>query len=455
VKLNWTNWAIFVLIVLINIAAKFSFLDDSSFFLDEAYSVYYAQQDWDGMSVIFEKEANPPTYFVILHYWIKVFGITEIGTRLLSLISYSLAAGVVFLIAKKWLTTVPSLILAIGFSFSESLLFLGCETRVHTLTVLASSISVLALIHVFKNPSFKSILIHGLSLILLFYLHYANSILIGIQVLLVAIFLIDQKRFKKSAIYLLPLVAIIPLLLGMTDAKVSSTAGWMTSPSTSDILPLLQVFSNGSQLLTWLAISVAVIGLIISKKGMHRAIHLMPILYIALGFLISQRIPLFAERYLATFVLLSTVSIGALASQIRIKPASVILLSMWSFAMFFTFQPRTDKGDDWRGVAEYVATFQIRPDVLISPVFEYRSYLYYADKDEFEVGKNAHKRCFEKRIYFANQIDDKFFEYVKPEELLYISRKFDIDPSLKVIEKEFSLAEEHWFGSVNVKLYTK
>ncbi|MFT5279832.1 MAG: mannosyltransferase [Bacteroidia bacterium] len=454
-KFNWTATIIVLLIVLINVAAKFGFLDDSSFFLDEAYSVYYAQQDWAGMSVIFEREANPPTYFVILHYWIKIFGISEMATRLLSLLAYSLSSGVVFLIARNWLPTLSSLLLAIGCSFSESLFFLGCETRVHSFTVLAAGLSILALIQVHQKPKLKSILIHGITLVLLFYLHYASSILIAIQLLAVGGSLVHKRLFRLLAVYMAPLIAIIPLLVGMTDAKVSSTAGWMVSPSISSVIPLLQTFSNGNQYLVWVAILSPIIGLIISKNGLHRFVHLMPLLFVFLSYGVSQQIPLFAERYLAAFVLLSTISIGLFASQIKWKLASPILLSIWALAMISTFQPRTDKGDNWRGVAEYVDSFQTKPDVLVSPVFEYRSYLYYADREEFKFGKDAHKRCFKKRTYFADQIDNEFFNYVQPEQLLYVSKNHGLDPSRQIIEKEFTLADEQWFGGVRVQHYVK
>ena len=444
-----------ILIVLVNVASKFSFLDDSSFFLDEAYSVYYAQQDWEGMSVIFEKEANPPTYFVLLHYWIKVFGISEIGTRLLSLLAYSLASGVVFLIARNWLPTISSLLLAIGLSFSESLFFLGCETRVHSISVLAAGLSILALIQIHKKPTLKSVLIHGLMLSLLFYLHYANSILIAIQLLVVGGFLIHKRLFRLLTAYLLPLLAIFPLLLGITGAKVASTAGWMVSPAAANVIPLLQVFSNGNQYMVWIAILVPIIGLVISKNGFHRTLHLVPVLFIFLAFMVSQKIPLFGERYLATYILLSIVSIGLLSSQINQKMVGSILLSIWMLSMIFTFEPRTDKGDDWRGVADYVAAFKTKPDVLVSPVFEYRSYLYYADREEFKVGKDAHKRCLKKRTYFADQINQDFFKYVQAEQLVYVSRLYGLDPSLQFIENEFTLAEEQSFGSIRVRHFTK
>ncbi|MCJ7826492.1 hypothetical protein MUP56_02660, partial [Patescibacteria group bacterium] len=64
-----------------------------SFWRDEAFSVLLAQQP---LSVIFQKTSvEPPIYYMLLHFWIKFFGTSEIAARSLSFIGFALATIVV------------------------------------------------------------------------------------------------------------------------------------------------------------------------------------------------------------------------------------------------------------------------------------------------------------------------------------------------------------------------
>src|SRR3989339_1642966 len=78
-----------------------------SFWRDEAYSVLLAGQP---LSVIIQKSSiEPPVYYVLLHFWIQLFGTSEIATRSLSLLGFMLATIVVIewadkLFGRSWLS---------------------------------------------------------------------------------------------------------------------------------------------------------------------------------------------------------------------------------------------------------------------------------------------------------------------------------------------------------------
>jgi len=59
-----------------------------SLWRDEAFSYLLAKKDIFQIIILTAKDFNPPLYYLILHYWIKIFGSSEIALRSLSLTFY-------------------------------------------------------------------------------------------------------------------------------------------------------------------------------------------------------------------------------------------------------------------------------------------------------------------------------------------------------------------------------
>lgn len=61
-------------------------LGKESFWLDEVASVDFAQKDLISIINLPIGEPHPPFYYIILHFWISVFGISEFAVRFPSVI---------------------------------------------------------------------------------------------------------------------------------------------------------------------------------------------------------------------------------------------------------------------------------------------------------------------------------------------------------------------------------
>jgi len=114
-----------------------------SFWRDEAFSVLLAQQP---LAVIFQKTSvEPPIYYVLLHFWIKVFGTSEIATRSLSFIGFALAAIVVIewahiLFKNHWLSKYTPLL----FFINPMLLYYAFEVRAYGWYIFFATLSLFA-----------------------------------------------------------------------------------------------------------------------------------------------------------------------------------------------------------------------------------------------------------------------------------------------------------------------
>ncbi len=96
---------------------------------DEAYSILIAQKPiFTYLKLSFE----PPLYYTILHFWIKLFGTSEIAVRSLSFISFCISVYAVWLVSKKlfksdWLTW----FLPLFYFINPMLLYYAFEARAY------------------------------------------------------------------------------------------------------------------------------------------------------------------------------------------------------------------------------------------------------------------------------------------------------------------------------------
>ncbi len=101
-----------------------------SIWRDEAFSVLVAQKPLAAIIPKFTFE--PPLYYIFLHFWIKIFGTSEIAIRSLSLLGFILATIVVIHFAEKlfrkhWL----SWFLPLLFFLNPMLLYYAFEVRAY------------------------------------------------------------------------------------------------------------------------------------------------------------------------------------------------------------------------------------------------------------------------------------------------------------------------------------
>jgi uncharacterized membrane protein len=114
-----------------------------SLWRDEAFSVLMALRPVS--FIITHVSFEPPFYYLLLHFWIKLFGQSEIALRSLSLVAFAAATGIVIfwsekLFRKHWL----SWWLPLFFFFNPMLLYYGMEGRTYGWYILFTTLSLWA-----------------------------------------------------------------------------------------------------------------------------------------------------------------------------------------------------------------------------------------------------------------------------------------------------------------------
>ena len=146
-----------------------------SLWRDEAVSILVAQRPiaWIVGNVSFE----PPVYYTLLHYWMRIFGTSEIATRSLSLLGFVLATGVIIvwsekLFRKSWLST----LLPILFFLNPMLLYYAFEVRTYGWYTFFATLSMYAYVE-------RRYRLYILATILGFYTHSYFLIVPAVQVI--------------------------------------------------------------------------------------------------------------------------------------------------------------------------------------------------------------------------------------------------------------------------------
>ncbi len=103
-----------------------------SYWRDEAFRIFMAREPLLKIIQLAPFDAQPPLYYFLLHYWIKIFGDGEIATRALSLIFYELLVFLGYKFAQKILPkTKFAYIVTILMLVNPLLIYYAFEARMY------------------------------------------------------------------------------------------------------------------------------------------------------------------------------------------------------------------------------------------------------------------------------------------------------------------------------------
>jgi len=238
-------------LVAINLLLKFRHLGVQSLAGDEVFSAYVSQFDVTTIVKYLSQGNNPPLFEIMLHYWIKVFGIGASSVRVLPCLFSGLTVWFIYKVGTDFFNFKTGIISAILYTLSNYHMYFAHETRVYSLFLLLTCISFYAYMHLIKSPSLTFRIIHALTLILLPYAHYLAFFVLFIQLFLVLTLKeIRTKILKQYLINLaIALILFIPFIFIFITRFCDSTIhGTWLHPVTSlgQLHDVLKYLTNNS-----------------------------------------------------------------------------------------------------------------------------------------------------------------------------------------------------------------
>ncbi len=243
----WKSSKGLILILGLSVFLRVFLLDFESLWLDEGSSIKFAKLSPTEI-IKSNQDAHPPLYYLILHFWMKIFGDSEFSVRFPSVIFGVITVYVVYKFCLEFWGGKVALFSSLLVGISTFQVFYSQEARMYSLLCLLSTLSFLYFAKILKEQKLKFYVFYLLINVLLLYTHLYSFFILFAQV--VYIILIERKRFKEFSIaILLAFLFYVPrlfhLLKRMGNLLISGEF-WLPKPDLMDILKTLAQFAGAT-----------------------------------------------------------------------------------------------------------------------------------------------------------------------------------------------------------------
>ncbi|MBN1952433.1 MAG: glycosyltransferase family 39 protein [Bacteroidales bacterium] len=195
-------------ILVLGFILRLVYLDSNDLALDEPFSVFHAQLSVKDILESLKGLNNPPLNELILHFWIKLFGMSVFSVRFPALIFGTVNLLLIYLVARKMFDIRVAMLALILVVFSNYQLFFSHEARVYSLFALLTTWSFYLLVKIIKNESrILDFVWLYLCYTLLIFAHYFGLAVILMQVLF--LFVVGSVDRRSRTGYLITIAAVL------------------------------------------------------------------------------------------------------------------------------------------------------------------------------------------------------------------------------------------------------
>jgi len=393
------KWILFwfpVLLFLFNCLSKLAFATYEDIGLDEPFSIYHAQFEFGTIIEQLKRSNSPPLFELVLHVWIKLFGISPLAVRMLPLLFASLAPVALYYFGKRFFSMEVAIVSSSLLSLSDLLFYYSHDCRAYSLFLLLSILSMHFFLKMLSEEKVKarSLILFVLFTLSLIYTHYFGIYIVFFQAIHLLLFH-RGKLIKFFVYYLAILLLYLPQLYYLLTRTGDSVkhGTWLSPPSGLESLyNMLWVFCN-FPFITVGSIGILVFSLVklIKKKDIIRpaantTLVLTWFLFPYLGiFVISYWVPMYISRYLIfalpAFYLVLVICIQYL---VRINYLRYLVFLAFVLSFGFTIDLTNDKKER---MSEAVKMINSKKDpatlVIMCTHYYVPAFAYYYKRDHF------------------------------------------------------------------------
>lgn len=248
-KKNITKTKLFCILIL-GLLLRIWHLGKENFWIDEIFTVEGLSESILTLVKYWFSAGHVPIYFISLHYWMQLFGITEFAVRFPSLICDVVSIYIVFILGRKLFDEKSGLLASYLFAVSTINIYYSQCAKPYSMTTLFTLLSFLFLLKVLD----KNTMLFWISYIFftLFALFSSPSAL-PVIICQIIFIIVSWPRYKKyirirKLIFVFSIILFIylPLLLilvlmSLNDNKLATLA-WLQKPSIKQLLDIFNLF---------------------------------------------------------------------------------------------------------------------------------------------------------------------------------------------------------------------
>jgi uncharacterized membrane protein len=361
----------------------------TGYWVDEVFSVT-ASRSLSGLFRMFrEYENNMSLYQVILHFWMRVFGESEVATHALSLLTAVITIPVFFALERTWMNKTSSFFGSLLLSLSPLFAFDAVETRSYAMLILSVTLSSLLFVRLLRKPRYGMAVWYGLSVGVGVYIHY-----FGILIPLVHAFALTRRTLTQKYLLVWLVAGVVSVLvvspLALFPPQNQTQVDWIFAPNLKTLWYAFSALFGGGYVIVILAACLFFFrvgywkrraGQDFMPEKLSTAWAFVPVLLLFVFSVLVK--PVFVTRFFAEIVpgavLFVAVVVGH-AGRKRVAKTAVWLLLLGIFTMKSVLLLRT-KGSGFKDSVLYLNQ-QVKEGetVLIYPYFWALDINYYLDK---------------------------------------------------------------------------
>ncbi len=366
--------------------------------LDEAQSIWQTSHSLRETLAIVAEDVHVPLYHIMLHYWMILFGTSEIAVRSMSLLFSVATIPIFYLLSREILPRGWSLVATTLIALSPFMLWYANEARMYTLLTFFAVLSQYFFIRILQGKQGWGG--YALTAIIGVYTHYFFFFTLAAQGLF---YILNRGAFKKGSLKKFILVAfgaaaaISPWVYYFVQkGAASNTRPMLPLPSTVDFFNALAQFVFGFQtdavntimLSMWPVLVIIMLVAVRKRLRFTRELNYILFAFLApvlLAFAVSYAItPFFLSRYMAPAVAPFFIFIVWLLSQYPKRysvTGVVIFAATLGLGLYLqTTSPENPVRENYQQSAEYIEKSSTENDVIaITAPFTVYPFEYYYD----------------------------------------------------------------------------
>ena len=370
---------------------------------DESFTLYMALQSLPDIVAMLTRGDNPPLWETLLHFWVKVFGISEVAIRSLSLIFSALTVIPIYLLGERHIQRFVGIAASLFYCFSTFSIYMAHECRVYSLIGFATASSIYLFISAVHRPKTYKFILLTIANLMLMYGHYLSVWIIVMEFAIALVIKpIRRKIWKPYLIHAASLVLLFtpmfPVLFRrFLDSGVNGT--WIEKTTSPEALYDFLWRMCNEPVTTVLAIAILASAFIllifnVSKKNFHfgntAILTLLWVVPLLVSFVLSYFTGFFLDRYFYFLFPIFYLAIAAYCNYLfpNKKTISVTLMGIFAVAMAFSCTPdsSTKRFSGWHSnikpiVNQLVEAKEKENALVILPEYFDKQFTYYLDEN--------------------------------------------------------------------------
>jgi len=398
-----TSLLLLLLILGLGLALRVYHLGAYSLWFDEGFTRFYSETPlsylWaDGFKV----ETNPPMYYTIMHFWIPLFGSSEVALRSFSVIASMILIVLVYILGKELGGRTMGLLAALLLALSPSEIWYAQEARTYALLQVTMALTLLgAARYLSPQGSWRNLLTYGFGAIIAIYCHNTAQIFVSALNLVMLGLIVWDPGFRPRLLAwvganAVVALAVLPLFLNALSQTESANLHWISPFTSFGFLRELAEIVGGTaasreflqgRILSYLLLLLVAILLLRFRKLDRRSLALLvlvPLGYVVMVLLLDLHKPILISRILVwLWIPLSLLLAHLLIHAAKMRSALLILIiAVFTIGLNAQLFPSLSLKENWRDLVQGNQDVLKKSDFLVlGSSTAAGSFIYYLPED--------------------------------------------------------------------------